>query len=75
MQRHTWWVVALIIGFVVIIGSVPSGHTPIASRWNYNEHLFPIFRDRCGSCPHRRRCRSDVAGELSGGLPLDSIHP
>ena len=50
MQRHTRWVVALIIGFVVIIGSVPSGHTPIASRWNYNEHLFPIFRDRCGSC-------------------------
>ena len=37
MQRHTRWVVALIIGFVVIIGSVPSGHTPIASRWNYNE--------------------------------------
>jgi hypothetical protein len=27
-------------------------HTPIASRWNYNEHLFPIFRDNCGSC-HR----------------------
>ena len=50
MQRHTRWVLALVIGFVVIIGSVPSGHTPIASRWNYNEHLFPIFRDRCGSC-------------------------
>ena len=50
MQRYTLWVLALVMGFVVIVGSVPSGHTPIASRWNYNEHLFPIFRDRCGSC-------------------------
>ena len=32
------------------MGSVPRGHTPIASRWNFNEHLFTIFRDRCGSC-------------------------
>jgi hypothetical protein len=29
---------------------MPQGHAPIASRWNYNEHLFPILRDRCGRC-------------------------
>ena len=38
--------VAIVLG----VCATPDGHTPIASRWNYNEHLFPIFRDRCGSC-------------------------
>ena len=50
MQRYRWWLLTLAIGFVVAAGSVPHGHTPINSRWNYNEHLFPIFRDQCGSC-------------------------
>ena len=39
----------------ILIGlssSVTQTHTPIASRWNYNEHLFPIFQDNCGNC-HR----------------------
>ena len=35
---------------VVTATSPINTHTPIASRWNYNEHLFPIFRDNCGSC-------------------------
>ncbi len=44
--------VAGLIGVAVLLGVIaePGGHTPIASRWNYNQHLFPIFRDRCGSC-------------------------
>ncbi len=51
MQRYRWWLLTLAMGFVVAAaGSVPHGHTPINSRWNYNEHLFPIFRDQCGSC-------------------------
>ena len=41
---------ALAVGFIAIVVAMPSSHTPIASRWNYNEHLFPIFRDRCGGC-------------------------
>ena len=44
---------AIVFGAMVLaLGfyATPDGHTPIASRWNYNEHLFPIFRDRCGSC-------------------------
>ena len=50
MQRYRWWLLTLAMGFVVAAGSVPRGHTAINSRWNYNEHLFPIFRDQCGSC-------------------------
>ena len=50
MHRHSRWVLATALGFVVMIGEMPSSHTPISSRWNYNEHLFPIFRDQCGAC-------------------------
>ena len=52
MRRHSWWVAIGVLGLVVVTTSTPRGHTSIASRWNYNEHLFPIFRDNCGSC-HR----------------------
>ena len=40
----------LAVGILVAMGSIPRGHTPIASRWNFNEHLYPVFKDRCGSC-------------------------
>ena len=52
MGRHKKRALALLaVGFVVVTaGSVSQGHEEIASRWNYNEHLFPIFRDRCGAC-------------------------
>jgi hypothetical protein len=47
--RLSLFAAALVV--VLLAGtSVPQGHTPIASRFTYNEHLFPIFRDRCGSC-------------------------
>ena len=49
-QGHRWWVALLATGLIAVVVAIPSSHTPIASRWNYNEHLFPIFRDRCGSC-------------------------
>jgi hypothetical protein len=50
MRQYKWWLLALVMAFVVTLGSGTRGHTPISSRWNYNEHLFPIFRDQCGSC-------------------------
>ena len=50
MRQQRWWVGVLAVGFLVTMGSVPRGHTPIASRWNFNEHLYPIFKERCGSC-------------------------
>ena len=49
MRRHLGFLL-LALTLVAVSGSVPGGHTPISSRWNYNEHLFPIFRDRCGAC-------------------------
>lgn len=49
MQKR-WWIGVLAVGFIVAMGSVPRGHTPIASRWNFNEHLYPVFKERCGSC-------------------------
>ena len=49
-MRRQWSVGVLAVGFLAAMGSIPHGHTPIASRWNFNQHLYPIFRDRCGSC-------------------------
>ena len=52
MRRFRWGVIVLALGFVGTSGPVTDSHTPIASRWNYKEHLFPVFRDNCGAC-HR----------------------
>ena len=41
---------AAAIVVLVLLGSGTSGHTAIDSRFNYNEHLFPIFQRQCGSC-------------------------
>ena len=27
-----------------------AAHTPITSKYTYSEHVYPIFRDRCGAC-------------------------
>lgn len=52
--RYGRWCLGAAVALVVMGGQTEETetHTPIASRWNYNEHLFPIFRDNCGSC-HR----------------------
>ncbi len=52
--RYGRWCLGAAVALVVVGGQTEETetHTPIASRWNYNEHLFPIFRDNCGSC-HR----------------------
>ena len=51
MRRHTSGPLCLAAaGFVVLLGGATRGHTPIASRFTYNEHVFPIFERRCGSC-------------------------
>ena len=54
MTRYGRWCLGAAAALVVAGGLAEETetHTPIASRWNYNEHLFPIFRDNCGSC-HR----------------------
>lgn len=48
--RRSTTLIAAVVLVLLAVGTVPRGHTPIASRFTYNEHLFPIFRDRCGSC-------------------------
>ncbi len=51
MRRHVSGALVLAaVGVVVLLGSVTRGHTPIASRFTYNEHVFPIFERQCGSC-------------------------
>ena len=50
MRYYKWGLLALAMACVVALDSGARAHTPISSRWNYNEHLFPIFRDQCGSC-------------------------
>ena len=39
-----------VLALFMVLGGSSSTHTPISSRWNYNEHLFPVFRDQCGTC-------------------------
>ena len=39
--------VALIVAFS---GQTTEAHKGISSKYNYNEHVFPILRERCGSC-------------------------
>ena len=51
MQRHVGVTIGLAAAVVtVLLGSSTSGHTAIASRFTYNEHLFPVFERQCGSC-------------------------
>ena len=50
MWRCSGWFVAVAVAIAITGGPVAQGHTPIASRWTYNEHLFPIFRENCGAC-------------------------
>lgn len=50
MRSRKWLLGPLMVGVLVLAGTATRGHMPIASRYTYNEHLFPVFRDRCGSC-------------------------
>ena len=50
MRQGSWWFGGVALGFMVAMGAIPHGHTPIDSRWNFNEHLFPVFAERCGGC-------------------------
>ena len=52
MQRARRSILLILTSWLLVVVPTVDSHTPIASRWNYNEHLFPIFRDNCGSC-HR----------------------
>ena len=40
------------VAVVSMTGAVAEAHKPITSKYTYNEHVYPIVRERCGSC-HR----------------------
>jgi hypothetical protein len=44
---------ALALALVVGGGRITRAHTPITSKYAYNEDVFPIFRDRCGQCHYQ----------------------
>ena len=51
MVRRTGWMIGMgAMTAMVLLSGVTRGHTPIASRFTYNEHLYPIFEQQCGSC-------------------------
>ena len=38
------------VGAILTLSTAVQGHVAISSRWNYDEHLLPIFQARCGAC-------------------------
>jgi hypothetical protein len=53
--RRVWkaGVIGGVVVFAVLASPATEAHKGIASRYNFNEHVFPILRDRCGSCHYR----------------------
>ena len=53
MTRRSLGFLALCGGIVTTIlptSQTGEAHKPIASKYTYNDDVFPIFRDRCASC-------------------------
>ena len=51
--HHPWQTAAaLVTGAVVFVLMAPGAraHKGVTSKYNYNQHVFPILRDRCGQC-------------------------
>src|SRR5262245_60967008 len=40
---------ALMVG-LLLESQTTEAHKPIRSKYTFNDHVFPIFRDRCGQC-------------------------
>src|SRR5262245_23816458 len=41
---------AAIAAVTLLPGTVTEAHKAVTSPYNFNDHVFPILRDRCGSC-------------------------
>ncbi len=46
------WTVVSAAALVMVLsgGAVPEAHKAITSKYTYNEHVFPILKNRCGRC-------------------------
>jgi hypothetical protein len=42
--------VPAIVGILLADAATTTAHKPITSKYSYNEDVFPVLRDRCGSC-------------------------
>jgi hypothetical protein len=42
--------VASALGLVALFAPLTEAHKAITSPYNFNDHVFPILRDRCGRC-------------------------
>jgi hypothetical protein len=42
-----------VVLLVVVAAPTPEAHKMITSKYNYNEHVFPILRDRCARCHYQ----------------------
>lgn len=49
MRRLPLWSAVVCIG-LAIAGTRGEAHKPITSPYTYNEHVFPILKERCGTC-------------------------
>ena len=41
---------ATVAALTLLPGTVTEAHKAVTSPYNFNDHVFPILRDRCGSC-------------------------
>src|SRR4051794_39701620 len=41
---------AVLAGAVLAYGVTGEAHKPVTSPFTFNQHVFPILRDRCGAC-------------------------
>ena len=42
--------VASALGLVALFAPLTEAHKAITSPYNFNDHVFPVLRDRCGRC-------------------------
>ena len=54
-RRFGWTAGACGLGALLVALAAPSteAHKAITSKYNYNDHVFPILRDRCARCHYQ----------------------
>jgi hypothetical protein len=50
MERRTSLAAAALALVFLVGGTTGEAHKPVTSAYTFNEHVFPIVRERCGAC-------------------------